>query len=271
MNWTEEILDLPHGPVRTQSLGEGPVFLWTHGVFHPIDVDDFTPVPRALASLRGWRVVRYDTRGHGRTPAAGTDEAHRWDRLGEELLQLADALGAERFAAGGISMGAAVSLHAAVRRPDRVQALALLAPPTGWETRPPQLDGYRALAALGSPEKVAEHIGADLERDLGSFGISDSLRRMVEGIRLADWTGLGRVLRAAAESDLPAKEDVARLELPAVVLPWENDAGHPLETARAIAERLPHAELRIVQGVEDADAIRAGIQQALDAALARTR
>ncbi len=263
MTWTEKLIELKHGPVRLQSRGEGPLFVWTHGVFHPIDVDDHTPIPRVLEGLTGWRVVRYDTRGHGRTPAATRDEHHRWDLLGDELVELAGALGAERFVAGGISMGAAVSLHAAVNSPASVAGLALLAPPTGWETRPPQLDGYRQLAALGSGEAVASRIQQDLERDLGAFGIGESLRMMVKGIRAWDAVALGRVLRAAAQSDLPRKELVEQLATPAVVMPWENDAGHPIETARELARLLPRSTLRVVGGVED-PAILTAMQDLLE-------
>jgi 3-oxoadipate enol-lactonase len=264
MSWRELQVQIPNGRVRVQSRGEGPLFVWTHGISFPIEVDDLTPFPSVLARLTGVRVVRYDTRGHGGTPPAANDEAHRWARLGDELVELARALGAETFVAGGISMGAAISLHAAVRHPRAVRALALLAPPTGWETRPPQWEEYRTLAALGSPAKIA----ARIERQLVTNGaeLPPPLRAMVEGIRRSDPVALGRILRGAAQSDLPPRADVAKVEVPVVVMGWENDSGHPITTARAIAAALPHADFRVVKGIDDEAAILAGLQHAIRSA-----
>ncbi len=268
MSWSELSVTSPSGPLRVQSRGSGLPVIWTHGVFHPIDVDERTTVGRVLGDLKRCRVVRYDTRGHGRSPPAASDEAQTWGRLGDELLQLADALGLDRFVAGGISMGAAITLHGAVRSPGRFLGVMLLAPPTGWETRPPQLQGYRELAALGGPEGVAAHIGKELAAAFPN-GIPPPLQAMVEGIRSADPVGLGRVLRAAALSDLPTRAALGKLDLPSVVIPWDHDEGHPIATAREIAKAFPGARLEEVAGQDDFDGMLAAMQRFVDERSAR--
>jgi pimeloyl-ACP methyl ester carboxylesterase len=55
--------------------------------------------------------------------------------MARDVLELCDELGLEDVALGGISMGAAVALHAALLAPARVRAMLLFAPPTAWETR----------------------------------------------------------------------------------------------------------------------------------------
>jgi 3-oxoadipate enol-lactonase len=241
--------------------------LWTHGIFHPIDVDDHSSIAPVLDGIEGFHVVRHDTRGSGRTPASAKDEAHTWDKLGQELLSLADALGADRFVAGGISMGAAISLHAATLAPDRVAGLVLLAPPTAWEKRPPECDNYRALAALPDPDAVARKVEADLSAILKG-GITPPLQVMLDQIRASDPVALGRVLRAAALSDLPERAAVARLSMPTLLLPWDTtDQGHPLWTAEEIKKLMPTARLTIVEGVDDV----AGILAASRAFLAACR
>jgi 3-oxoadipate enol-lactonase len=263
MSWSELAVTVPGGRLRVQSRGQGPPVLWTHGMFHPIEVDERTTVGRVLGSLRRCRLIRYDTRGHGRSPPAATDEAHTWARLGEELLELADTLGLERFVAGGISMGAAVSLHAAVKAPGRLLGMVLLAPPTGWDTRPPQLQDYSDLAELGAPERVAKAIAAQLAAAFPE-GTPLPLQAMVEGIRRADPDALGRVLRAAAMSDLPERTALAPLTIPTLVLPWDADPGHPLSTAREIARALPGARLEQVAGVDDYEGMLAAMQRFVD-------
>ncbi len=43
--------------------------------------------------------------------------------------------GAQKFVAGGSSMGCATSIYAALLAPERMKALVLVIPPTAWETR----------------------------------------------------------------------------------------------------------------------------------------
>ncbi len=260
----ERTVELPNGPMRVRERGRGdrPPLIWTHGMFHPIDVDDHSTLGRVLNAVEGHRVIRYDTRGHGRTPPAESVAQHRWDALGAELLALADALGVDRFVAGGISMGAAIALHGAVRAPERFAGVVLLAPPTGWELRAKEQENYRALAALGGPEAVSDHVRREFEAAFGGAELPPALHVMLDSVRDCDPRALDLVLRGAAESDLPAREALSALSalrVPVLIMPWEGDPGHPIETARALAASLPNARTRLVGGFED----EAGIAEAL--------
>ncbi|MFC4011228.1 alpha/beta fold hydrolase [Nonomuraea purpurea] len=68
-----------------------------------------------------YRVIRYDRRGHGRSGAAEGEVCHH-----EDLLAVMDALGVERAALVGSSMGGAYATEAALAAPSRVAALALI-------------------------------------------------------------------------------------------------------------------------------------------------
>src|SRR3954471_6999040 len=65
-----------------------------------------------------YRAVAYDVRGYGRSPAP--EVAYR---LHEDLLRLLDALGIERAAFVGNSMGGKTAIDAALAQPERVSAL----------------------------------------------------------------------------------------------------------------------------------------------------
>lgn len=69
----------------------------------------------------GYRLVRCDSRGFGRTPLP--DRGHK---DAEDVLDLPDALGIERAALIASSYGGRVAVEIAARRPDRVSAMALL-------------------------------------------------------------------------------------------------------------------------------------------------
>lgn len=198
--------------------------------------------------LSGTRLLRYDARGHGRSTGRKVPEDYRWQTLADDLLRLLDHwFPGERVHGVGPSMGTATLLHAATIDPDRFTGLTLMAPPTAWDTRPAQAEGYRAAADLidsaGMEVYLASTRGAapmpDAAHDPGP-DVTDEL--------------LPSVLRGAALSDLPDPEVVARIEAPTTILAWTDDPGHPLSTAEALVALLPNATLTVARAPGDIDA-----------------
>jgi 3-oxoadipate enol-lactonase / 4-carboxymuconolactone decarboxylase len=71
-----------------------------------------------------WRVFRFDLPGHGGAPA---HPASSVPDLAARLLATLDLLGVERFCYAGCALGGAVGLELALRHPERLAALALIA------------------------------------------------------------------------------------------------------------------------------------------------
>ena len=93
-----------------------------------------------VAALAGrYRCLRYDTRGHGRSPAAPGPLTI--DDLADDLAGLLDALGIERAHVVGLSLGGMTAQAFGVRYPQRAESLILMAtsahlpPPEGWDER----------------------------------------------------------------------------------------------------------------------------------------
>lgn len=261
-------IDLPTGPTRVLVSGEGPALIWAHGLFHPTDVEDRTLFGRVLSSLRGVRVIRFDTRGYGPVAPAPEAATYRWDRLGDDVLALADAFELETFVAAGFSMGAAASLHAAVRSPARLRGLVLLAPPNGWELRPPQsvefLESARLLREQGI-DAVLELFGRFLEKRPNPPGMTGAQEAMLERLKSLAPGALEGILLGAAASDLPPREALRALALPALVYAFENDPGHPVQVAQELAEVLPRSTLRSLTVLDDAELVTREVQAFLDA------
>jgi len=72
---------------------------------------------------RLFRVLRYDTRGHGDSGAPAGD--YSLSRLGRDVLSLMDHVAITRAHIGGISLGGITALWLAVHAPDRVDRLVL--------------------------------------------------------------------------------------------------------------------------------------------------
>lgn len=252
MNDFDDLLELPGGRrVRVRAKGDGPPLLWCHGVFFPIEVDDESALGRVLSDVSAFRVIRLDARGHGRTPAGPDAAAHRWDALAEDVIDVANAMGASRFALGGISMGAAEALYAALAAPERVEAMLLFALPTAWETRAPEKTRYRELLALGSTEAMVRHVERDLDALFPDRVRPPALEAMVRAIGRSSWTALSRVIEGAANSDMPDPAALAGLDIPVLVRPWPDDSGHPMSSAEALAKALPRADLAVLRSFDD--------------------
>jgi pimeloyl-ACP methyl ester carboxylesterase len=87
--------------------------------------EDFTEWLDPLAEL-GWHAVAPDQRGHGASSQPEDEEHYSFDAFATDLLGLLDALGWERVAVLGHSMGGMVVQTATLQAPERFEALVLM-------------------------------------------------------------------------------------------------------------------------------------------------
>ena len=81
----------------------------------------------ALTAL-GCRVVLADLKGHGLSDKPRGPGEYTLDRMADHAVEIMDAVGVGRAALVGHSMGSAIALAVALRHPERVSRVALLAP-----------------------------------------------------------------------------------------------------------------------------------------------
>jgi pimeloyl-ACP methyl ester carboxylesterase len=142
--------------------GGEPVIL-LHGF--PSDRRCWADVAACLA-VAGYRVLAPDQRGYspGARPRRRRD--HRLDRLGGDVLALADEVAAERFHLAGHDWGAAVGWYLAGTRPDRVRTLTAVSVPHPAAMRAAALSGGQALRSW----YMAAFQVPGVERVLGAGG-----------------------------------------------------------------------------------------------------
>ena len=86
-----------------------------------------------------FRVVRYDTRGHGGSPVP--QGPYDIDDLADDVVALLDTLGVEKAHVVGLSLGGMTGMRLAARNPDRVDRLVVLCtgarlePSSAWHDR----------------------------------------------------------------------------------------------------------------------------------------
>lgn len=233
------------------TVGEGPELIWGHGLTSSrADEDD--------APLVDWgrvpaRVTRYDARGHGASGTTTDLDGYRWDALARDQLALADALGIERYLAGGASMGCATALHAAVLGPERITRLILVIPPTAWESRAAQVDQYHATGHVLTTRGVEPVIeaAATMPPPDPYVGDTERFERRAAYLRAYDVDRLALVFRGAAGADFPPRESVAALAQPTLILAWTGDAAHPDSTAIELVRLIPDSSLHLASTNDD--------------------
>ena len=106
---------------------------------HPIGADHGMWAQQMEDLLPHFQILRYDTRGHGASFAPAGE--YSIERLGRDVLGLADAFEIPQFAFCGLSLGGAIGQWLAINASDRVTGLVLantspqFGPRANWEAR----------------------------------------------------------------------------------------------------------------------------------------
>jgi len=228
--------------VRTE--GEGMPFVWGHSLMGSMKVEDQAALWDWSSIDRYAQIVRYDARGHGYSDGSYKREDYRWDRMAADMLAVAESCiassGNKRCILGGISMGAATALEATCQQPEWVGGLVLALPPTAWKTRPRQAAIYRRLAWVSGLFGAAPYRLFDLlpipTREDGRYQLA---LHTAKGLAQANPLHVQAALGGAALSDLPEPGLLRELDIPTLILAWEDDTAHPISTAMTLAETLP--------------------------------
>ena len=225
----------------------GPLFVQMHGLTSSAQREHRAGLD-VTGQLHGFKVLRYDARGHGSSTGRAVPEDYIWPRLADDLLALLEALApGQSVHTGGPSMSAATQLYAALKAPELFCSLTLLVPPTGWEVRRAQAEHYERSAALVENDGIGAFIRVG-DSVLPPPALADRAREPVPAV---SQELLPSVFRGAALTDLPPKEQLARLEVPVQILAWADDHAHPVSTAEQLQRLIPDAQLAIAETPED--------------------
>jgi 3-oxoadipate enol-lactonase len=196
--------------------------------------------PQVPALAERYRVVTYDTRGHGASPAPAGP--YTLDDLVDDVLALLDRLGAERAHVAGLSLGGMTALRLAAREPRRVHRLAVLC--SSAKTEP---QGFLDRAAAARAEGTASFAPTVVSRWL-TPGYAAAHPDLVAGLEAmvagADDEGYAACAEVVGGVDLRA--DLGRISAPTLVVSGGEDPALPPEHQRLIADGIAGAELLTV-------------------------
>jgi pimeloyl-ACP methyl ester carboxylesterase len=237
--------------------GQGRPFIWGHGLTSSMDGEDALDIFKWNDFSNKIRLIRYDARGHGGTAPSYLPDDYHWRCLAEDMTAIADALDMERYMAGGQSMGCATAIYAALKVPHRIEGLVLVTPPTAWEKREAMSGIYRKTAktsALLGGKLLAKLAFRRLRNDLPDWlagAPEDKIRSTTKGLAAMGRRTLSVIFQGAALTDLPPKDVIRSIHIPALILAWTGDSGHPVEIAAELNRLLPRSSLVVAKDFSD--------------------
>lgn len=194
-----------------------------------------------------WKVVAFDTRGHGGSASgARAGEPVTVDDLADDVLALVDGLGLDMFAYCGLSLGGAIGQVLAARVPDRVRALVLCCTSARFCDG---ADAWRERAARVRTEGMAWLVEPSRER---WFTPGFSERDPAEADRLLAMLARTPPQGYAACCDALAVFDgrplLPQITAPTLVVAGEHDPATPVAMAVELAAGIKDADLLVVPG-----------------------
>ena len=238
-------LEISGARIHYEVVGSGePIALIHAGVANLRMWDD-----QATALRDSYRVIRYDTRGYGRTETDAVAFSNRAD-----LAALLDHLGEESTHVVGLSRGGIIALDFTIEFPDRVRSLVVAAGGISGYESPDEAD----TSVFEEPERMFEARDwegiSDWETAYWVDGPGQSTGRVDTGIRskVRDW--ILTTYRAEKEEgtpqplDPPAAGRLGELRAPLLVMLGTLDDAGTQESMRHLVDAVPGARLEVFEG-----------------------
>lgn len=249
----EGFVDVAGGRLHYEVAGFGPNVT----LVHPGLWDSRTWDPQVPVFVdAGYRVIRYDVRGYGRSSRpVGEPYSHVAD-----LSALLDGLEATRTALVGCSMGGAIAIDFTLEHPERVPALVAAASGLGgFEPLKEEDDWW---AEREAPIEAAIRAG-DLERaqDLrleiwAPLGTQDEAGRRIRAIAFDNLDELTMDESLQEELDPPAAHRLGEIDVPVLVMIAEHDPPYSRRVGDVIARGILGSRKVTIEGADHVMSLR---------------
>jgi len=204
---------------------------------HSIGCDHGMWAPQVADLLPHFQVLRFDTRGNGASDAPAKE--YTIERMARDVLGLADALGIEKFAFCGLSLGGAIGQWLGIHAADRLTGLVLantspqFGPRSNWEARIKMVSegGMKAIVDVVMPRFFSPETLAR------SDVYASAIRNVLLGTDPAGYAGCCAALR-----DVDTREMLKQIRVPTLVIVGDRDVATPWEGhGEILAREIPGA------------------------------
>ena len=136
---------------------------------------------------------------------------------------------------------------------NRVEKMILHLPPDAWSMRSQVTLHYMA-AIKAIKNNALSKVATTLKQDTHDFLKLEQTEyhAAVDAFCHKGQDTIMTILQGACESDYPEKESLANLDLPVLILPWENLKGHSIQIATELSTLFSNATLNIAHTKQQA-------------------
>lgn len=197
--------------------------------------------PQMAELTKHFRVLRYNQRGHGRTPLP--DAVLTLEILGQDVIALLDMLDVEQACFCGISMGGLTGLWLNRFQPQRLKRLvvantaARIGNTEGWQQRAhlARNSGLASIAASSAARWFSEDFQQRFPQQVGE---------LVTQLTRSDAAGYAACCEALAQANLLA--EIPQMSVPMLVIAGELDPVTTVEDAQMLLNGAPDARLAVL-------------------------
>jgi 3-oxoadipate enol-lactonase len=218
---------------------DGPVVILSHSLASSLKM--WEPQMEMLESH--FRVLRYDTRGHGKSEA--TPAPYTLELLGEDALGLLDQLGMDQVHWVGLSMGGMIGQSIALNHPHRLRSLALCdtAAIIPAEAQPIWDDRIQGVRRKG----MESQLEVTMERWFtpSFLSLNPPILTLIKEEFLAT-PAEGYIGCAGAIRRLNYLSRLSEINLPTFIIVGEDDPATPVSASQAIHEHIKNSSLVIL-------------------------
>jgi 3-oxoadipate enol-lactonase len=210
-----------------------PAIMVSHGIATSLEI--WTEASAFLKSK--YRVVRYDSRGHGGSDPTGP---YSLETLAADAVGLMDALGIKKAHYGGVSLGGMTAMGVGILYPER--ALSVIPCDARAQTSDESNKGWQgrmeAVIANGIEAIVDESIGRWVAKSFyDDKERHERLRTIVRGTSVLGYIGSSQALQG-----LNYGARLGEIRVPALYLTGEEDKGASPEVMKGLAAQTPGAQ-----------------------------
>lgn len=192
-----------------------------------------------------FKVVRYDTRGHGDSPTP--DGPYSFDMLVDDAFKVMDRHGLETSSVMGCSLGSMTAMGMGLAKPERVTRIVCTAAradgPEGF--RNSWDDRIAIIAESGIAGLWSGAVGNWLTPAFREEN-PDVIAMMQNEFMKTSPAGYGGC--AIALKGLDYLKDLGSMKVPMLFVAGSEDKGAPPETMKAMADACPNSDFTVVEG-----------------------
>ncbi|MBI5262436.1 MAG: 3-oxoadipate enol-lactonase [Bradyrhizobium sp.] len=223
--------------VSVEGRDGGPTLMLSNSLGSTLQMWD----PQMKALTQVFRVIRYDTRGHGKSDVPAGP--YSMERFGRDVLAILDDLNIAKVHWCGLSMGGMIGQWLGANAPGRMGKIILAntacyyPDPTNWMNRIKAVK-EGGLAALADTI-ISNWLTADFrEREPQ---ITARMKAMLQASPVE-----GYVACCEALSRLDQRDLLSRIKSPTLVIAGRHDMSTPISAAEFIRSRIPGASMTIL-------------------------